>query len=97
METAVCTLTDDDLKEYLFLQACIKQWTVRLEEIRRACKEAGSFCTENHVCAVYIQEQTRMASLETTVSALGKELLEDNGLINHLSFQVVKIAERIKV
>lgn len=89
--------TEDQLYEYMFLRDAAKKIDARIKEIKLACKDAGSFCTPNFVCAVYTQEQCRLAGIEEVSHALGRGLLEHHNLINHISFQVVKIAYRSDV
>lgn len=81
------------LKEYLVLQDQIKPIIQRIDEIRSWCKEQGSFSTPNYVCAVTPQTRTCMAGLDKTVEALGREILEEHGLIYISTFLVVRIAE----
>lgn len=95
IEIQILLPTDEELAEFLKLQQEIKQKSRRMDEIRKACKEAGSFCTANHACVVYEQEQRRLIGLEEASSIPGAlDFFEKYDMIKVLDFLVVKIARR---
>lgn len=86
-------LTDKVLDEYLELQEESKAILKRIDEIREALKEKGSFATYNFVCTVWEQERTGIAGLKEVTSAIGMEILMENDLIRTSRFLMVKVAK----
>lgn len=84
--------TNEELEEYLFLSERIKLLEKRLDEIKKACKECGSFHTDKYVVAVVDQERRGLVGLAQAEKALGLDLLLKHNLINVSVFQVVKVA-----
>lgn len=83
---------NDDLKEYLYLKSTIKTLTKRMNEIGEACKEFGSFCTANYVCAVKEQTRTHLAGLDEVKKFFSEETLKTHGLIKVATFKLLDVA-----
>jgi hypothetical protein len=86
--------TNDDLAEYMKLEEMVKTASARMEEIKKAAKEHGSFATREYVAAVTEASRTQLAGLETVAQVYGREDLEKHGLIKTISYQMVKITRR---
>lgn len=89
------TIDDSVLSEFLVLQVSIKKFQQRLDEIKEACREQGSFCTESYSCAIYLQHAVRLVGKEEAEKILGKDTLEELGLLKQHTFTIVKVAPRI--
>lgn len=87
--------TDQDLAELYLLQQVYKQTAVRIEELRALCKEEGSFCTENYVCAVLAQSRRGLAGIDRFIEMLGIDTLIKNNLILQHNFVIVKVSPKI--
>lgn len=86
--------TDEQLAEYIAYKKTINILTAKMEYIRGLCKVVGSYCTENHVCSVYEQSQTRLVGLDEVVTALTWDTLDQHDLIKVVSFDIVKVTEK---
>lgn len=84
-------VTDEMLAELVELESRIKAAAKRVEEIKAACKERGTFSTVNYVVIVSEISQTRLEGLEKVSSVIGRETLQSAGLIKEISFQTVKV------
>ena len=88
---AMGMMTDFTLLEFVTLQEEVKLLNDRLELLKSCLRGTGSFSTENFVCAVIEQQQTRLKPLDAVIAALGKEILEENNLITKSSYHIVKV------
>lgn len=82
------------LTEFLILTADIKAKTKRLEEIKKWCKDRGTFSTSKFVCSVNLRTRTGLAGLEIVIDAIGKQILEDNDLIRTSEFLLVTVSKK---
>lgn len=87
-------MTDNELKELMFLQSALKSLEERIHELRTMCRRQGSFCTENYVCTITPQTRRGLAGMETVIDALGLELLKEHNLIRVSTFSIVKVAPK---
>lgn len=83
--------TDLEIAEFLLLQDMIKKATKRLEEIKKACKECGSFYTSTYTVSVIDQTRTGIAGLEEVKEFISEDILNKYDLIRTSTFQIVKI------
>jgi len=84
-------VTEEMLAELVKLEAEIKAAAKRVDEIKAACKEKGTFSTVHYVVVVSEVHQTRLEGLEKVAAVVGRETLEGAGLIKEISFQTVKV------
>lgn len=80
--------------ELVSLQEYLKPKIKRMEELKTWCKTLGSYATENYVCSVRPQEKVCLVSLDKAIEALGRSLLEEKGLIQTVSFEVVSVSPK---
>ncbi len=85
-------LTTTVLDEYLQLKQDADEISKRLEEIRQACKERGSFSTNSHVCIVSGYTKVAMAPLVDVIHAISVETLQQLGLIREIKIINVRVA-----
>lgn len=83
--------TNEELAEYLTLQAQIKAMTKRLEEIKKEIKKCGSFYTSKYSVSVTTQSRTGIAGLEEVKEFINEEILNKYGLIRKSEYQLVHI------
>lgn len=88
-------LNDAVLKELVELEAKAKELASRIDEIKSACKEKGSFGTANYVCVVSTQSRTGLAGLKDVAAVVGQKILEQNNLIKTTEYKVVKVEAKI--
>lgn len=85
-------LQDKDLKELVELELLVKPMLKRINEIKELCKLQGSFYTANYVCSVKSLERRGLPGLAEVQKAIGKDILEEYGLIKVSSFLIVHVA-----
>lgn len=90
----VITIDETTLDEFISLNHEITEKTKRLNEIKELLKEIGSFSTTTHVCAVFDQSRTIMASVPEAILVFGKQMLVENDLIKTSCFKVVKVSRK---
>lgn len=85
--------TDGILEELLMLEADIKSMTKRVDEIKKYCKERGSFSTARFVCAIKDRSQVRLVSLDRATEILGADMIQECGLSQTITFSVVCVSK----
>lgn len=85
--------TDADIAELLLLQQQVKAMTKRIDEIKKACKKAGSFFTAQYTVSVISQSRVGLAGLEEVKEYIHEDILNKYGLIRKSEFLIVKIGQ----
>ncbi len=89
-------LSNEVLSEALNLEETIKAAQKRLDEIRDALKEKGSFATKEFVVAVSETSRKQMAGAKIVLETL--KLKEEEalrqGILNVVTYKTVKIARK---
>jgi hypothetical protein len=88
-------LNDELLAEYVALNEEVKAKTKRLEEIKKACKERGSFTTKNFMCAIDVQNRVGLPGLDEVTKHIAKETLMVLGLLRTTSVVSVRITPKV--
>lgn len=92
MDAAVETQVEQVLAELLLLEQEVKIKSKRIDEIRKWCKEQGSFSTMNYVCVVKPRTRVGLAGLEVVAAAIGQDILEQFNLIKQSTFYMVTVS-----
>ena len=87
-------LTNDVLKEYFALSREISVKTKRLSLIKQACKDRGSFMTEEYVCLIDVRMRQGLPGLEEVVKCIQHATLEALALIRSTPVITVKVQAR---
>lgn len=87
-------LTNEVLQEFIRLNREIKEKTKRLDRIRQACKERGSFVTKDYLCAIETQTRTGLPSLDEVTKYISRDTLQGLGLIRTTPVVSVRIVSR---
>lgn len=88
-------LNDKILKEALRLEAIIKESSLRLGVIKKACKEKGSFCTHQFAVSVKEQDCERLVGKQAFIDQFGYDELKKRELLQMITFEIVKIAPKV--
>lgn len=89
-------LNNETLAEYLALQEEIRIATIKIHIIKEACRQKGSFETENYTCTVRDHKVDELTGIDACVKALGRLNLEDLGLIKVTTHKIVHIKSKDK-
>lgn len=84
---------DAMLKELLLLEADVKVKNKRIAEIKEWCREMGSFATDRFLCSVKEHERRGMVGLDKAIQLVGKDTLEEFGLITASTYKTVHVSE----
>lgn len=84
--------SDQLLDELLVLEAEIKDMSKRVDEIKKWCKERGSFSTSKYVCAIKTRSMVKLVSLEVATKILGTDMIQECGLTQTITFPVVSVS-----
>lgn len=88
-------ISDDLLSHYLKMKEEHKRLDKEIITIKNILIEAGSFATDNYVCAVRDQERLGIKPLEAVIRVFGRELIEEYDLLQLSVFKVVSVAKKL--
>lgn len=97
METMVdlnSKIVDNMLKELLILEKDVKIKQKRIEDIKKMCKNTGSFSTLNYVCTIKEQQRRSMVGVDKAIDLVGMDYLVSNNLLTLSRFSTVHVAEK---
>lgn len=87
-------LSNEVLSELLELEELIKPLKHRIEEIRTAIKDKGTFITSEYAVTVKPGLREYMASVDECSTKIGLEKLKIYGLIKVSCFKTVSVCKR---
>ena len=85
--------TDQELAELLTLQAQLKVMNKRIEEIKKKCKECGSFYTALYTVSIISRTRVGLAGLDEVKEYIHEDILNQYGLIRTTDYQLVEIGK----
>lgn len=83
--------TDKELEEMIMLQAQIKQMQKRVDEIKKWCRDIGSFYTANYTVSVVKRTRTGLAGLPEVLEFIDAAILNKHGLIRESQYELVEV------
>lgn len=84
-------LTNEVLEEFLLLNKEVREKSKRLDIIRQACKERGSFVTQDYTCLVDTNTRVGLPSLDEVTKYIQRATLEALGLIRTIPVVTVRV------
>lgn len=87
-------LNDEILNEFITLNEEIKLKTKRLEEIKEACKQKGSFSTKDFVCSIEVQERLGLPGFNEVIRVIERETLEALNLVRKTKVIIVRVNKK---
>ena len=88
-------ITNECLEELITLEESMKIISKRVDELKTACKERGTFSTGMYACVVSEQTRVGLAGMADVISVVGREVLELHGLIRTTTYLTVKVSRKI--
>lgn len=73
------------------LQAQIKQMQKRVDEIKKWCKEIGSFYTANYTVSIVKRTRVGLAGLPEVLEFIDAAILHKHGLIRSSQYELVEV------